>query len=116
MTSNNNETMGQAKQRHKLELRTLQIEVKAFQKKSKKIQLIKKEIEAQERHNQKRKAFETKEENTTTFISHTNEADEAASLATKQAKAQEKLSASEKTKRSRKENDENASMKLTKTQ
>ncbi|KAI9906801.1 hypothetical protein PsorP6_016344 [Peronosclerospora sorghi] len=47
MTSNNNETLGQTKQRHKLELRTLQNEVKAFQKKAKKDRLSKKEVEAQ---------------------------------------------------------------------
>ncbi|KAI9922906.1 hypothetical protein PsorP6_002520 [Peronosclerospora sorghi] len=92
MTSNNNETQGQTKQHRKLELR-------AFQKKAKKDRLSKKEVEAQEetmenalkeRHNQELKAFETEEENTRTFISHTNEAAEAASLATKQAKTKAK--------------------------
>ncbi|KAI9907020.1 hypothetical protein PsorP6_003770 [Peronosclerospora sorghi] len=71
----------------------------AFQKKAKKDRLSKKEVEAQveamenalkERHNQELKAFETEEENTKTFISHTNEAADAASLATKQAKAKAK--------------------------
>ncbi|KAI9909727.1 hypothetical protein PsorP6_014906 [Peronosclerospora sorghi] len=92
MTSNNNATLGQTKQRHKLELR-------AFQNKAKKGRLSKKKVEAQveamenalkELHNQELKAFETEEENTTTLISHTNEAAEAASLATKQAKAKAK--------------------------
>ncbi|KAI9914756.1 hypothetical protein PsorP6_008237 [Peronosclerospora sorghi] len=47
MTSNNNETLGQTKKRHKLELRTLQNEVKAFQKMAKKDRRSKKEVEDQ---------------------------------------------------------------------
>ncbi|KAI9913835.1 hypothetical protein PsorP6_005131 [Peronosclerospora sorghi] len=70
MTSNNNETQGQTKQRHKLELRGS--DGNALKER------------------QEIKAFETEEENTTTLISHTNEAAEAASLATKQAEAQAK--------------------------
>uniref|UniRef100_K3WEB1 OTU domain-containing protein n=1 Tax=Globisporangium ultimum (strain ATCC 200006 / CBS 805.95 / DAOM BR144) TaxID=431595 RepID=K3WEB1_GLOUD len=42
-----NETPGQMKQRHKLELRNLQTEVKAFQKKAKKDKLSKKDTETQ---------------------------------------------------------------------
>ncbi|KAI9910394.1 hypothetical protein PsorP6_010049 [Peronosclerospora sorghi] len=126
MTSNNNETLGQTKQRHKMELRTLQNEVNAFQKKAKKDRLNKKEFEAQveaivnalkERHNQELKAFEREEENKTSLVSHTNEAAEAASLATKTSQGSSESSAQErKQKKSRKENNENASMKLTRTQ
>ncbi|KAI9913615.1 hypothetical protein PsorP6_006176 [Peronosclerospora sorghi] len=82
MTSSNNETLGQTKQRHKLELR-------AFQKKAKKDRLSKKEVEAQ-LHNHELKAFETKEEIQRLLFLTQNEAAEAANLATKQAKDQAK--------------------------
>ncbi|KAI9910661.1 hypothetical protein PsorP6_011211 [Peronosclerospora sorghi] len=80
----NKETLGQTKQRHKLELR-----------KAKKDRLSKNlggsdGNTLKERHNQELKAFEREEENTTSLISHTNEAAEAASLSTKQAKPQAK--------------------------
>ncbi|CAI5746605.1 unnamed protein product [Peronospora destructor] len=66
-----NETLGQTKQRHKLELRTLQADVKMLQKKAKKDQMSNKEIKHQmecmekaikERHDQELKVFETETE------------------------------------------------------
>ncbi|CAH0479684.1 unnamed protein product [Peronospora belbahrii] len=93
------ETLGQTKQRHKLELRTLQADVKTFQKKAKKDRMSKKEIDIQvenmekavkERHDQELKAFETK---TSVSEISTMQSDDNANEAvgmTKQTKAQAK--------------------------
>ncbi|KAE8907325.1 hypothetical protein PF010_g1637 [Phytophthora fragariae] len=99
-----NETLGQTKQRHKLELRNLQSEVKAFQKKAKKDRLSKKEVETQvaamesalkERHEQELKAFEAETDEQDAADSSTAAAVEAVdevepAAPSKQAKAQEK--------------------------
>ncbi|GLD97615.1 hypothetical protein PINS_up006305 [Pythium insidiosum] len=78
------ETPGQMKQRHKLELRNLQNEIKAFQKKAKKDKLSKKELEEQvrkmeddmkQRHADELAALETEE----------NDGESASTSATPQA-------------------------------
>ncbi|KAG6622541.1 OTU ovarian tumor-like cysteine protease [Phytophthora cinnamomi] len=97
------ETLGQTKQRHKLELRNLQNEVKAFQKKAKKDRLSKKEVETQvaamesalkERHEQEIKAFEEEETHDQDDSAAPTAAPTAAPAAeatpSKQAKAQAK--------------------------
>ncbi|POM79955.1 OTU ovarian tumor-like cysteine protease [Phytophthora palmivora] len=97
-----NETLGQTKQRHKLELRTLQNDVKAFQKKAKKDRLSKKDMEAQvlamesalkERHDQEIKAFENETDeqgDTPTTQPDAASAEPETTAPSKQAKAQAK--------------------------
>ncbi|CAH0492210.1 unnamed protein product [Peronospora farinosa] len=96
-----NETLGQTKQRHKLELRTLQADVKTFQKKAKKDRISKKEVENQievmekalkDRHDQELKVFETETEQEvieTPAVHSDDKANEVGGL-TKQSKAQAK--------------------------
>lgn len=106
------ETLGQAKQRHKLELRTLQNDVKAFQKKAKKDRLSKKELEAQvaameaavkERHEQELKAFATEEEVEEAAEAEAEQPKQEAGLTSKQAKAIRKREAKKQQERERRE-------------
>ncbi|KAG7401098.1 OTU domain-containing protein 6B [Phytophthora boehmeriae] len=116
------ETLGQTKQRHKLELRTLQNDVKTFQKKAKKDRLSKKDTESQvlametavkERHEEELKAFETEEDDagleTLVAPSESSAAPtEGAALSTKQAKALRKREAKKQQERERRERIEEA--------
>ncbi|OWZ19470.1 OTU ovarian tumor-like cysteine protease [Phytophthora megakarya] len=116
-----NETLGQTKQRHKLELRTLQTEVKAFQKKAKKDRLSKKDTETQvavmenamkERHDQELLAFETMTddvpETRTDAFSATPDTAAFSKQAKAQAKAQRKREAKKQQERERRERIEEA--------
>ncbi|ETL96740.1 hypothetical protein L917_05839 [Phytophthora nicotianae] len=113
------ETLGQTKQRHKLELRTLQNDVKAFQKKAKKDRMSKKDIEAQvlamenavkERHDAELKAFKTEEDETDTPAAAPAEPEAAvpSKQAKAQAKAQRKREAKKQQERERRERIEEA--------
>ncbi|GMF22743.1 unnamed protein product [Phytophthora fragariaefolia] len=107
------ETLGQAKQRHKLELRvhadafsplslvvqTLQTDVKAFQKKAKKDRLSKKETEEQvaamenavkQRHEEELKAFDTDEQGAAEEPSAAAGIQAEPAVPSKQARAQAK--------------------------
>ncbi|RLN06612.1 hypothetical protein BBJ28_00002811 [Nothophytophthora sp. Chile5] len=116
------ETLSQTKQRHKLEMRTLQNDVKAFQKKAKKDRMSKKDVEAQiqameseakQRHEEELLAFETEEEPLeATIVASEQPADVAASVEpavlTKVVKAQRKREAKKKQERERRERIEEA--------
>uniref|UniRef100_A0AAV1UHA7 OTU domain-containing protein n=1 Tax=Peronospora matthiolae TaxID=2874970 RepID=A0AAV1UHA7_9STRA len=109
------ETLGQTKQRHKLELRTLQCDIKMFQKKAKKDRLSKNEIEVQvkamesmmkDRHELELQAFETRIEDAGTSTLHSDEAAKAAELSKQvkaQAKAQRKREAKQQQEQERRE-------------
>ncbi|KAL3672051.1 hypothetical protein V7S43_002715 [Phytophthora oleae] len=114
-----NETLGQAKQRHKLELRMLQNDIKAFQKKAKKDRLSKKDIETQaaamesamnERHEQELTAFETEGDDTPDAAPIDAEPESAvpSKQSKAQAKAQRKREAKKKEERERRERIEEA--------
>ncbi|KAG3022768.1 hypothetical protein JG687_00005609 [Phytophthora cactorum] len=117
------ETLGQTRQRHKLELRTLQNDIKAFQKKAKKDRLSKKDIETQvaamenamkERHDAEVKAFETEEEDAETPAAQSDAASTESGSAVHpkrakaQAKAQRKREAKKNQERERRERIEEA--------
>ncbi|EEY57257.1 uncharacterized protein PITG_11090 [Phytophthora infestans T30-4] len=93
------ETLGQAKQRHKLELRTMQNDIKAFQKKAKKDRLSKKDIETQvatmedavkDRHEQELKSFNTEEDDVDAAQPDAVPGQPGSTVLSKQAKAQAK--------------------------
>ncbi|KAL4109436.1 hypothetical protein PRIC1_001136 [Phytophthora ramorum] len=117
-----NETLGQAKQRHKLELRTLLNDVKAFQKKAKKDRVSKKDVDMQvqamedavkQRHDQELQAFETEEGQdadtpSTPTETAATEPDVSSKQAKAQAKAQKKREAKKQQERERRERIEEA--------
>ncbi|CEG38699.1 OTU (ovarian tumor)-like cysteine protease [Plasmopara halstedii] len=115
------ETLGQVKQRHKLEMRTLQNEIKLFQKKAKKERMGKKEIEekilsmeiaVKERQDQELEGYEAEmAKDASPSAAPDFELAELSKQAKTQAKAQRKREAKKKQDRERREFIEEANKK-----